>query len=701
MKKFYPSYLRATLVVSLASSLGYVASAEEIDSLYSHVNLSELTVTATKTDRLKRELPSSVSILDRGLLDQRQFQGIKDLNAQVPNIYIPDFGSSLSTPIYIRGIGSRRINMIGLYSDGVPLLEGASLDIDYSDIRSVEVLRGPQGTLYGRGAMGGIINLTSYRPLSYQATQINLVGGQYGLAGVNAQSYQKMNDKFGVSAAVNYLRKGGYYTNAFNKEKVDKSNNSSLKLALQYKSRGWDIYLFGQYQERKQGGYPYARVDAQNVLMDVNYNQPSHYNRRMLTTGLSIQKLWANGIRLKSSSSYQHIKDELMMDQDFSAAPMITALQNTRKNLWTQEFNLSRSRGRYSWVTGVYGFAIGSDKFLDNRINIPKRNNSRVYINYDEPSYGLAVYHQSTYKITERLTAELGLRYDWEWSKQKYSKETTDYLADASVKRIDLPASTIDRQFTPKLSLSYRLGATQQVYASVLRGYQPSGFNVQFDRLEEQSYKPEYSWNYELGTHLNFADGKLSIDASAFYIDWRQQQVQQAIISTLGSKIINAGKSRSFGAEIAVSYRPIEGLGIMASYGYTNAKFVEYSEYQAPQVNASRNGNYIPQVPMHTVAGAIDYGFKTNWSWLDDVRLGVQYRGLGDIYWDSANAQKQGFYSLLDAQVSFGYKFVSLELWAKNLSNTNYRSYQFVSQGQKLAQKGQPRHFGATLRLKF
>lgn len=702
MSKHYHRYLRASLVVS-ASALSLTASAEELDSLTRNTRLDELTITATKTNRLKHELPTSVSVLGRKLLEETQFQGIKDLSAVVPSVYIPDFGSSLSTPIFIRGIGSRRINMVGLYSDGVPLLEGASIDTDYSDVRSVEILRGPQGTLYGRGAMGGIINLTSYRPLSYQATHINLTAGQYGLWGINGQSYQKLSDCFGVSASVNTLRKGGYYNNVYTKDKVDKSHNHSAKLGLQYQYAGWDIYGFAQYQIRKQGGYPYASVDKDDTLSEVNYNEPSYYHRQLFTAGLSVQKQWHNGLRLKSATSYQHLADEMMMDQDFSVAPMITALQNTRKNVWTEEINLSRSRGRYSWVTGIYGFAIGSDKTLDNKINIPRRNVSSVYINYGEPSYGIALYHQSSYRLTDRLTAELGLRYDWEWSKQDYKSQTTNHLANDALRVVEQPVSTIDRQFTPKFSLSYRIGERQQIYASVLRGYQPSGFNVQFDTKEEQIYKPEYSWNYELGTHLSLLGNKLSIDASAYYIDWEQQQVSQPVINALGSKILNAGKSRSLGAELSVAYRPIERLGLMASYGYTEAKFVEYKEQVRGKdaTSISHNGNYIPQVPRHTVAGAVDYTFATGLSWLETIKLGLQYRGLGDIYWDFANTQRQGYYNLLDAQISLTYKTCTLELWGKNLTNTDYRAYQFTTQGRNLAQRGQPRHFGATLRLKL
>lgn len=690
---------RASLVCSLFA-LPHLAQAEQIDSLSRSVDLAEYTVTATKTQMLKHELPSSVSILGKQLLEQRQFQSVKDLGAYVPNVHIPDFGSSLSTPIFIRGIGSRRINMVGLYSDGIPLLEGASIDTDYTDLRSIEILRGPQSTLYGRGAMGGIINMRSYRPLEHQFTQVNILGGQYGLYGINAQSYQRVNDRLGLAANANYLHRGGYHNNEYLQDKADKLNNSSAKFALQYRHKAWDIYGFAQYQYRHQGGYPYAIVGKDDILGAVNYDTASYYKRKLFTAGLNIQRQFANNITLKSATSYQHLNDEMMMDQDFTPSPSVTALQKTRKNIWTEELSLSGNSDRYSWVAGIYGYAIGSNKTLDKNIAMPPRMHSYEFITYGEPGYGIALYHQSSYKITPRLTAELGLRYDWEQREQKYVSTNNDKLKKTT-STVEKPANAIDRQFTPKVSLSYRLGDEHRVYASVLRGYQPGGFNVQFEVPAEQSYKPEYSWNYELGTHLYFLAGKLQVDAAAFYIDWEQQQVQQAMQSLMGSRITNAGRSRSVGAELSAAFRPISGLNLAASYGYTKATFIHYDEFVSAKVNTSRAGKYIPQVPRQTVAASIDYTIKSSLSWLDDLRFGLQYRGLGDTYWDSANTQKQGFYSILDGQIGINYHAFTLELWGRNLLNREYRSYQVSTQGRNIAQRGTPRHFGATVRIKL
>lgn len=691
-----PQCKRRVLVLSLGL-FPLTIQANELDSLRSGEKLEELTVTATKTTRLKRELPMSISVLSKPLLDQTGFQGIRDINAHIPNVYIPDFGSARSTPIFIRGIGSRRVNMIGFYSDGVPLLDGESIDSDYSDARSIEVLRGPQGSLYGRGAMGGLINITSYRPLDHQGSHLELTAGNYGRYGLSGQSYQALNERWGVSASVNYQERGGYFTNQHTGERVDGSSAYASKFAVQYRAKGWETYLYAQYQRRKQGAYPYGLVQGGRVL-PVSLNDESSYKRDLVTIGLSLQKYWASsGLRLKSGTSFQYLKDNMLMDQDFTSRPAITAELSTRRKTVTEDLNLSQRIGRYSWVTGIYGFWIDSERAADNRIKMLPMMHTTSLLSYDEPNYAVAIYHQSAYDITPKLTAELGLRYDWEWSKQDYTSTTINHRVATPPRSVSLPYSTIYRQFTPKLSLTYRLEQEHRIYASVLRGYQSGGFNLQFDFPSEQSYLPEYSWNYELGTHL-YIDRKVEIDAALFYIDWEQQQVQQAVLSALGSKITNAGRSRSLGAELSVDYRPIKQLSLSLAYGYTKATFRTYDEYNAATAsNVSRSGNYLPQVPKQTLAVRLDYTLPIRSNWLTGIKLGAQYRGLGSIYWSTDNLQKQSYYQTIDAQLRFIGKGCNLDFWVRNLTNTEYSSFQFVLQGLNFAQRGTPRHIGATL----
>ena len=224
-------------------------------------------------------------------------------------------------------------------------------------------------------------------------TNINLFAGNYGLFGLNAQSYQAINDKWGVSAALSYQHKGGYYENKFNGNLVDKGDNYSAKFGLQYSNRGWNANFFAQYQRKKQGGYPYALVAKDGTVGDVNYDGQGTYLRNLVTLGLSLQKVWNSGLMFKSGTSYQHLSDDMLMDQDFMPMDAITSSLQTKRNSITQEINFSQTYGRYSWVTGVYGFSTVADRVVDNKIKMLPRANQRVRYDYYEPNSTLALYH--------------------------------------------------------------------------------------------------------------------------------------------------------------------------------------------------------------------------------------------------------------------------------------------------------------------
>jgi len=173
--------------------------------------LGDVIIQASKDNSTLREIPAAVSIISAKTIFDNGISSISDVTAIVPNFYMPDYGSKLTSPLYIRGIGSR-INApsIGLYVDHVPYFEKAAFDFDFFDIERIEVLRGPQGTQYGRNTMGGIVNVVTKSPLDYQGTNFNLMHGTYGTYSFNAGHYGKINDALGYSFAVNYLHNDGF-----------------------------------------------------------------------------------------------------------------------------------------------------------------------------------------------------------------------------------------------------------------------------------------------------------------------------------------------------------------------------------------------------------------------------------------------------------------------------------------------------------
>ncbi|MBO5812925.1 MAG: TonB-dependent receptor, partial [Alistipes sp.] len=270
-------------------------------------------------------------------------------------------------------------------------------------------------------------------------------------------------------------------------------------------------------------------------------------------------------------------------------------------------------------------------------------------------------------------------------------------------------------EILPKVTATVRFDARNSLYASVSKGYKAGGFNtqmfseVQQSRLMKQmgvamhrmsideivAYKPEYSWNYEVGAHTATADGRFVAEAALFYIDCRDQQLTVFPEGqTTGRMMTNAGKTRSFGGEMSARVSPFKNFDVSLSYGYTNARFVEFRSGKSDYA-----GQYVPYAPQHTSAARATYEIAIPTRWLERIVLGVGYKGVGPIYWNEENSLKQNYYSLLDASVRLAGPHYSVEVWGKNLTGAKYAVFHFESISHPFLQMGRPRMFGVTLNI--
>jgi iron complex outermembrane recepter protein len=248
--------------------------------------LQEIVIKASKDNVTHKTIPASVSVIPSELIKESEIRSLNDLSGTAPNFYMPDYGSKLTSPVYIRGIGSR-INSpsVGLYVDYVPYFEKAAFDFDFFDIRRIEVLRGPQGTLFGRNTMGGIVNIVTTSPVDYQGSHINLSAAGYGSYSVNGGHYGKAGDKMAYSIAVNGLHNDGFYTNIFTGNKVDKLNSYGFRTRLIYElSDRFTVENIAGFESSSQGGYPYALFnDSLKAAEEINYNHYSSYDRNLFS----------------------------------------------------------------------------------------------------------------------------------------------------------------------------------------------------------------------------------------------------------------------------------------------------------------------------------------------------------------------------------------------------------------------------------
>lgn len=421
---------------------------ENVNDTIKTYNIGEVIITSsTKETNDLRTLPGAISILSPQAIAARQIDALKDISAFVPNLYMPDYGSKMTSAIYIRGIGARSSGQsIGLYVDNVPYLDKSAFDFELNDIQRIEVLRGPQGTLYGRNAMGGIVNIYTLSPLDYQGTKVSMSMGNYGTAQAKVSQYSKLGENIGISLSGYYDRNDGFFINEYNGSKADKEESAGGRFKLD-----WHItdhlkaqYAFN-YDYVTQKAFPYGKYDPQTgTVQPIRINDPSSYWRRTLNNSLYLE--WkTNRFILSSTTAYQYLRDDMKMDQDYTERSVFTLHQKQKQYAWSEELAIkSNTKSNYQWSFGAYGFynslntdgpvvfkkdgltgilQKAFDDILANNPRAPKLTVqgdelNQIYFpgNFDTPTHGFAAFHQSTYNnlFVEGLSITAGIRLDYE-----------------------------------------------------------------------------------------------------------------------------------------------------------------------------------------------------------------------------------------------------------------------------------------------
>ena len=740
-------------ILSLLIALPLMA--QPIDSLHHDIELVEITASLKSDNSMSQ--PISATTMTMAQIEQRGIGSIKELSLIAPNFYQPDYGSSITSSIYIRGFGSRIDQpVLGLTIDDVPVMNKNSYDFDLFDIRRIELLRGPQGTLYGRNTSGGVMNITSLSPFDWQ--------GFRGMAEVVSNNsyrasmayYARPTTRLGVSFSIAGNHDNGFFTNSYTGLECDGGSNFGARLRIQYlatENLSLDNILSAGYTN--EGGYAYHLYDTQSGKYNpIAYNDPSNYKRLTLSDGFVLHWI-SDKVRFQSTTSLQYLGDVMTLDQDFTPKSMFTLRQQQDEFAVTEDIvirNADTSK-QWQWLCGIFGFAKwldmsspvtfkqdGIDELILGNINsgihtvFPdnslKFNTDSFVIasDFTIPTYGTALYHQSSWSIGSwKLTA--GIRFDMEYSSMRYnSNATIPYMFDMTMSDYrDLYSEFKgkEKQFffevLPKIAAEYNF-SRGSAYATITRGYKAGGFNTQifsdilqakmmndmmsdlgieldnvagttYDSASATRYKPETSWNFEVGTHIRPAKG-LSIDAAVFWIECFDQQVTVLPqgMST-GRMMSNAARACSYGVELTADYN-YKGLNIRGDYGYTNARFREYNDGVADYAN-----NRIPYSPEHTASLIASYSLLIDNPNLHRITLSADWRGTGSIFWNEANTLKQPFYSLLGAQLTFKMNNLQLTLWGRNLLNSDYDQFYFKSVGNEFFSKGKPLHVGIKLNI--
>ncbi len=702
---------------------------------------------------------SAVTFLGPQLLETHSISSVNQLSTLAPNLFVADYGSPLTAPIYIRGIGTRSSGQsVAIYVDGVPLLNHNLFDIERINISNIEILRGPQGTLYGRNAMGGVINFQSKSPLTHQGLTAKVGVGSYGEFNISASGAFKLSDNVAMNLSAYSSSNDGYFKNEFTGRMVDARNDAGVSLRLDWAINSlWRAEFSSSFDMTEGGAFAYGLYDqSTGNISEANFNDKSSYDRESALSSLRLSRL-GEDVLFSSTTSYEWLGDDLWMDQDFSTLSLFTLNQRQNHSAISQELAWrSVKESKIQWSAGVFGFynALTTDATVtfgaDGVQNILQRVFDNIHASaplapkltitdttipnpgvYSTPSWGAAAFAQSTINnlLTEGLSLTVGARLDYEEQSIDYNSSLRinmlAQMSSAGGPQIPISADTTlmgsrnqsSFQILPKASLRYQCSEDISTWFTASKGYKAGGYNIQMfsdiiqNALQEKynpaatpvdldktiSYAPEITWNYELGTRAELFNRVLSLEAVLFYMDVTDVQLTE-FVDGGGRVLSNAGAATSYGIEVSSTIRPLidrSKLRFDLNYGYNKATFTNYNNGYADY-----SGNVIPYTPQHTVSASGLYNMPL-YGWFNNLALSATYSGAGRIYWNEANSVYQDYYGVVNAKVAAQNDIISIGIWANNLMDTKYGAFYFESIGASYIQQGLPLTVGIDFVLKF
>lgn len=637
-------------------------------SLHAQELLPDLMVSAEKVDQKAQDVPASLTVLPRTKLDDAGINSVNDLAQQSPNLVLSDQGSPRFSVNTIRGIGSTVRDdyfnsSLGVYLDGVPL-SNAEFNRRLGDIERVEVLRGPQGTLYGHNTPAGIINLTSRAPTdTFKGSILGTVGNKGQREGSAWLSGPLIGPGLTGRLFFDYAQRDGFTNYANSGSSIDdlKSLTGSGALRFQFNDR-FSMTLSGGVEHVDQGAYafqPFATY--RNRTLDIT---PPNREVRDSQNIANAIKYDLGPIQFASITGFRTY--DVKSDQDLNYNPFVRMFGGGRTNSsergeqLSQEVRLSGKADRLSWIVG--GFA-QSDKVDFNYV-------------FNMPAFGLPSLSASTYSRRELagfgeatwnvvggfdLTAGIRLAQEHHELNNNFPfKGAADFT---------LP--------TPKFRAAYRFDDERLVYVSATRGARSGGFN----RLAaNDAYDSEFLWSYETGFKTEWLNRTVTLNGAAFHIDWTNQQIKSMVAPGV-IETINAGKSHSQGFELEASWRPVRGIELS---GYLGVVRGEYDQFIG-QSGTSLAGNRLVNTPSMTAGLAGQY----RWALAKSPLMGfvrAEYHYIGNQYFDPENRLEQPGYSLVNLRTGVESERFSAVVFVRNLFDTDYRSYGYRDfQGSALA----------------
>lgn len=723
------SSLKEGIYTISVSAIGYASQLKSIDVkkgqtlvidfklAESSRELNEVTVSSEKRQESVQKIPAAITSLDAKQIREYRLWDITNLTAIAPSLFTVEHGNSAGSNFFnIRGVmGFSSEQAVATYVDGVYQFDYFSAPIQFNDVQSIEILRGPQGTLYGRNAFGGVVNITTRQPGNTPSGYTEVTFGNYGQQRYTVSlSEAIVKNKLFASAAFTYNHRGSIYYNELTKSGYDRREDYSGNFNLRYlPSANWSLALNVKTEnDNDRGSFPWvtSHDEVFSKAYQVNSNVANMDKRNNFNISLAAN-YYGRDFNFTSVSSYTNYHEyygDGGVDYDFSPLDALSISPDTRQRVYAQEVRFSSPSAKQSklqWVAGAYGFT------QRNHINSPTYYGPD-YIQLDPTSdapfittsisqgtnRGYAFFGQATYSLTDKLDFTAGIRYDHE---DRELGQYTNYQKDTDPTILLTPNQDYRASFhavTPKFVLSYKLQDNMLLYGSYARGFRAGGLNTNATDPKQVPYEPEHSDNYEIGWKNMFLNNKLKLNLTAFYLEQHNQQISTAM-DGVNALILNVGEMHNKGAELEVTALPVKGLQIDWNVSYFYARYTSLLLYSA---DAKAVVNYKGNQPINTppvssmLAAQYTYDFLGSKQQLAAFVRG-EYRYLGKYYFDFINGLSQPAYSLFNAKAGISNNHFELNFWARNITNKKYVAY--GSFGTFLL--GSPGTYGTTLIIKF
>ena len=696
--------------------------------------LEEVIVTAERRAESLQKTDISMSVFTARSLSQMGVTNYLDLADMAPNVLMHEMPGKAGGAISIRGFKNAETipsfePKVTLYVDGVLIPTGAGSVFDVLDLKRVEILRGPQGTLYGRNSVGGAVNFITKKPTDKFEGKLTATYGSYNQHDAKGTLNVPLGDKLAIKANVATLNHDGYWRNPIYDRHLGDKNRDVAQVQVQWKPTDTATFLYA-YDETniretmfplqvvaynpaihpelapwiRDGGQSTRYLDRPDTFMKADINGHS------LTIDWELNK----DLTFTSISGYRGYHVSNSADSDGSPIFILNNASGDKVDTFTQEVRLVGSAwdSDLEYVAGA--FYMNEDlKRMYSYLQLPNYGFLASNLDANAKHKSWAVFGQATYALTSKLKMTFGLRYTDEHKTMNRTDSVS--IPSFSYESADIfpHASKAFNDTSGMLSLTYQWTDELMTYAKVSKGYVSGGFNPRSPTTDPnlfvKGYDEETVWTYEIGWKTTWFDQRLQFNGAIFYNDYKDLQVNQ-LTPTGQNNIANAGDATISGAELEFVARPIDNLEIGGGYGYLSP---EYKTYISP-AGVDLSHNHWAHAPENTINLHATYT-------VPDVLTGnlifrVDYGWVDEYYLLTANGP-----NLLDGNEAPSYKFVnarvslddihgpgdttfSISLWGKNLTDELwYTSGYDLTDGLGFAAKATnpPRTYGMDFTVHF